>query len=199
VGALAGITRAGQGGYRSRGMFYKVQPLLKDKDAQVRASAVVAAAAVEPKGATAEIPVICRKEQNRLVLEACANAFALLPGAEPLKGLLKLAEHPEASVKMAALTGLTRRREPEAQKQVGALAASDDPALRLLALEVAEKSALEQALGDAALEVRATALERLARPGGMRVLPRFLELLVGTPAPGEKVRYAEAWLRATAS
>ena len=87
VGALAGILKAGEGGYRSRGMFYKVQPLFKDRDAQVRGSAVLAAAA----------------------------------------------------------------------------------------------------------------LERLAREGGARVLPRFLALLLETAAPGERVRYAEAWLRATSS
>lgn len=199
VGALAGLTRAGQGGYRSRGMYYKVQPLFKDKDAQVRASAVLAAAAVDPKGAAQEVPVICRKEQSRLVLEACASAFGFLPGAEALRALLKLAESGEANVKVAALRALAKRSEPEAQKVVGGLSASEDPALRLLALDATAQGGLEAALGDAALEVRATALERLARESGMRWVPRFLELLLATAAPGERVRYAEAWLRATAS
>jgi HEAT repeat protein len=199
VGALVGIYRAGQGGYRSRGMFYKVEPLFKDKDPQVRASAVLAASAVEPKGAGQEVPAICRKELNRVVLEGCASAFALLPGAETLKALLRLAESGEANVKAAAQRALARRSEPEAQKLIGSLAAAEDPALRVLALDAATSGALDQALSDPALEVRATALERLAREGGLRMVPRFLELLLATAAPGERVRYAEAWLRATSS
>jgi HEAT repeat protein len=199
AGALVGIYKAGQGGYRSRGMFYKVEPLFKDKDPQVRAGAVLAAAAVEPKSAGQEVPAICRKEQNRVVLEGCAAAFALLPGAEPLRALVKLSESAEANVKAAALRALARRSEPEAQKVVVGLAASEDPALRVLALDAAASGALEQAHSDPALEVRATALERLAREGGLRMVPRFLELLLATAAPGERVRYAEAWLRATST
>jgi TonB family protein len=199
VGALVGIYRAGQGGYRSRGMFYKVEPLFKDKDPQVRANAVLAAAAVDPKGGAQEVPAICRKEQNRVVLEGCAGAFALLPGAETLRALLRLAESGEANVKAAALRALARRSEPEAQKVIVSLAAAEDPALRVLALDAASSGALDQALSDPALEVRASALERLAREGGLRMVPRFLELLLATAAPGERVRYAEAWLRATSS
>jgi TonB family protein len=199
VGALVGIYRAGQGGYRSRGMFYKVEPLFKDKDPQVRAQAVLAAAVVEPKSAAQEVPAICRKDQNRVVLEGCAAAFAFLPGPESLKALLRLAESPEANVKLAAQRALARRSEPEAQQVVAGLATAEDPALRLLALGSAPQSALDQALDDQALEVRASALERIAREGGVKALPRFLEILLATAAPGERVRYAQAWLRATAS
>jgi HEAT repeat protein len=134
-----------------------------------------------------------------VVLEACATAFGMVPGPETLKGLLKLAQSGEAGVKAAALHALARRPEAEARKVIEGLSASEDPTLRLLALEVAAGGQLEAALGDPALEVRAAALERLAREGGVHFLPRFLDLVLGTAAPGERVRYAEAWLRATAT
>ncbi len=197
--ALAAFVRAGQGGYRSRGVFYKIEPLLKDRDAQVRAGAVLAAAAVEPTIAGGAIASACRKDKNRAVLEACATALGGVPGAESLKLLLKLSGSGEANVRGAALHALSTRAEPEARKAVEGFASSEDPALRLMALDGAGSAQVEVALGDPALEVRAVALERLVREGGVRFLPRFLELVLATQAPGERVRYAEAWLSATSS
>jgi TonB family protein len=193
--AAMALARAGQAGYHSRGTFYKVQPLLKDKDPQVRAAAVLAVAGVDAKAAAEELTPILAKDKDRTVLAACATALGLMPGADADKRLLKLAGSSEASVRLAALRALAGRPSPDAQKQVAALASSDDPALRLLALSQAtDPPSVEAALDDPALDVKVAALEKLAHLQGAAALPRFIDLLLGASTPSERVRYAEAFL-----
>jgi TonB family protein len=198
--AAAAFARAGQAGYRSRGAYYKLEPLLKDKDPSVRAAAALAVAAVQPDVAGPQLYPLIAKEKNRTVLEAHATALGLVPGAESLKRLLKLADAPEPSVRAAALAALAGRPEPEAKQRVAALAGAEDPALRLLAVRAGDAGVAAAALGDASLDVRVAALEQLVRlQGGVEALPRFVELLLAATTTVERVRYAEAFLVGTAA
>lgn len=198
--AAEAFSLAARGGYRSRGAFYKLQPLLKDRDPAVRARAVTAAFAVEPKLAAAEVPPLAGKERDREVLAALAQVLGQIPGPDALRRLTTLAQTSDEAVKRAALVALSTRPEVEARTKVGELGRAEDPELRVLAVRAAQDPGSAAAyLGDPALTVRSEALAAVVRLSGAgSALGAFLDLLLASTTAAERVRVAEVWLSAQA-
>lgn len=189
--ALSGLARAGRNGLRSRAVYYKLEPLFKDRDPRVRAAAAVAAAHLFASAASAEVVLLARKDKTPQVLAACAEALGIAGGADAVATLEKLARHDAEDVRLAAIRALAAQRAPS----VAAFASDQDLRVRALALRGADASAATLALADPAAEVRAAAVLRLAELAKPAPLAPAVRLIGGAPSVRDRVVVAEPVLR----
>lgn len=193
--AADGLAAAARRGFRSRAAYYRLLPLLPERDARVRAAAVGAAIVVKPDAALLEVIVLLRREADPAVLVVAATALGEIVEAGAIAPLLRLAGHADPTVRLAALRSLARRRDPAAKARLVAGLTDEDPTVRALALP-AESSlaAIVGALADASIEVRAVAAGELVRREGDAALARIAAVIAGSRTPRERVLIAGAWL-----
>jgi TonB family protein len=196
--AARAIARAGRAGLRSKAIYYKLEPLLRDRDPRVRAGAALAAALMIPHLAGPELALIARREKDDATLAFIAEALGVATGSESLAMLIRLSSAERDDVRLAALRALAARAEDDAQKTVAARLSDPDPRARALAAGVlSDAASLATALGDASAEVRAAAVRSLFRAQGTRGLPAALRTLGAASSTRDRVLLAEALLDGT--
>jgi TonB family protein len=199
---MAALTAAGRGGYRSKGAFYKIILLIKERDPAVRAQAVRALAAVFPTGAASELAVITRKEKQRVVKLALIDAMVILGDPTSLKTLISWSQGKgDPSLRPAAIKALSLRHEPEAKAALAAMIDAKEPDIRVIAVAAStDTAALHRALTDESSVVRASAIERLAAlEGPAGVLPVAIEGWLGASTPEAVLQITSAFLVASQS
>ncbi len=119
--AAAGIARAGREGAISKGLFYKVIPVLtEDPKPKVRAAALVAAGATGRDRASADVVLLSKKAKQTPMRVAATQSLALIPTLEARERLQKMTESDVPEVRLAALLALASRHEAEALAFVAA-------------------------------------------------------------------------------
>ena len=112
--AARASARIGQEGGRSKGLFYRVTALLNDREPEVRAAAVLSAAALAPEKGVAALVLVRKREKAAKALVSCGTALGARPEPEARTRARALAESGDAAVREAALRALAVRSEPEA-------------------------------------------------------------------------------------
>jgi TonB family protein len=184
-------------GFRGRGAYFEVVPLIKDRDERVRAGATLASAALGGAKFSTELYLL-RKENSAVVLQALAEALAEVPGEAALARLIELSRRPEPPIRRAAAAALASRTEPEARAQVASWVSHDDAELRLLAVgSLADAAALRPLLRSDDPAVQAAALARLTGTSGKPgLLVDMTQLMERAASPAERAAIARAWLGA---
>ncbi len=116
LAAAEGIARAGREGAISKGLFYRLIPLVNDDpDSRVRGAAMVGVGATGRDRASADLVLLSKKVSGALRARA-AEALALVPTPEALERLVALAGSDDVAVRRAAVFGLAGRHEEAAWK-----------------------------------------------------------------------------------
>ncbi len=190
---LRAIDRIARGGGTNRASYWKATDLLRDRDQQVRAAAVLAAAHLNPARFAKELYQL-RREHSPVVLVALAEALAVVPGKEALQRLLALSRDDGVAIRRAAAAALGRRAEPQAAARLGELLADDDPDVQLQALAHADRQAAglldsaDAAVRTAALVAHFAGQPRAATAG------ELAQRLGAADSAAERARIAGAWL-----
>ncbi len=196
--AVQSLAVAGARGLQSRAIYFKVEPLLKDRDPRVRAGAAIASARMAPAAAVEEVVILSRKDQDASVLAACAEALAAIPGPDSLAALIKLSSSTTELVRLTALRALATRSESAARTALSSAVADPDARVRAIAIAAElDRTKLETALADDSPEVRAAALTTYVKIlGTAPALPKIIKI-VATGANASRVAVAQAFLSAT--
>jgi TonB family protein len=194
--AAAALARAAEGGLRGRGLFFAVEPLLRDRDPRVQAAAVRAAARLHGEGALAELVLVAARARDPQLLAATIDAVGDIPGPGAVAQLRRWTGSKNPDVRLAAYGALARRPEPEARALVARAPAAEDPRLAALAVGASDdRAALERALGDPNPEARAAAVRPLAKVAGVdAAIPLTLRALAASHGPRERVLLARELL-----
>jgi HEAT repeat protein len=171
------------------GVFYKVLPLVGDRDPDVRRAGVVLVAKSDGKRGLAELGPRCRREKDRAVVRSCATAFGLIAEEGARVELVRLTKAEDAEVARAAWIALAgkRERDPQAAALVATRVGDQDPVVRALAMAATgDEAALVAGLRDPDLAVRKAALRgllRKARPAGIE---QALDIVAGSTSVDER-------------
>lgn len=127
--AAAGLARAGKDGAISKGLFYKVIPVLvEDPKSNVRAAALVAVGATGRDRASVDVVLLSKKAKSLSMRIAAVEALGLIPTPEARERLFKMSASAAAKVRRAALLALARRHDVESLQFV---AQADTKGLKL--------------------------------------------------------------------
>ncbi len=118
LGAVQGVLRVALDGVRSRGLFYRVIPLLKEKNIEIRAAAIQALALLGRERALAELLLISKKVKLPALKIASVLALGWIPKPEATKRLVKMLDSKAKGVEAAALLALAGRDDAEARQVV---------------------------------------------------------------------------------
>jgi TonB family protein len=197
AGALAG---AASQGLRGRGVYFAVEPLLRDRDPRVQVQAARAAALLGGKAALPELALLAARARDpeALLAAVAATGEARVPEAEaPLRRYAK-SDNPD--VRAAALRALAGRAEADARALVVAHLDDEDARARTAAVSATvDPARLTHALADPDLDARAAAVAALVKAmGEPGAAPAVLDELRAARETPKRVALAAAYLRATA-
>lgn len=189
------IDFAASKGTRSRVAFRKLVPLLQDKDERARASAVSAAARLEPKRFAKELYRLDR-ETSVVVLGALAQVLGKVPGKDTRARLSKLAGHDDAAVRRRVARALVDLDDDKSKAEVTALLEDTDFEVRLISVGgLRDVEALAPYLDNESPAIRAAALNRLvAEQGKGKTLGEVSRRLATATLTLDRVLLAAAWL-----
>lgn len=193
----AAAAAAAATGAKHRGTYWKVVALFKDRDDRVRASAVLAAARLEPARVGQELTLLAR-EKSPVVLAALAEGLGAAPGTTPPKRLVELAGHTDAAVRAAAVRALAGRKDAASRQVAAKLVVDPELAVRLGAIAAIDDPAQLDALAeDATPEVAAAADARrvLLRGRWAGLAAAATAIAAAPPSSAARVRVAGAWLQ----
>ncbi len=158
--AARGITRVGRAGLKSKGLFYRVIPLLQKGTPDEKASALIAAGAVGREKASGDLVLLSKKVKSPALRAAAAEGLGLIPTEEARARLEVLLKSDSAEVRRAALLALAGRSDAQAAVKAAStqgLSLTDADELQLLAAGMGPKppiAALDAALQDADARMR---------------------------------------------
>jgi HEAT repeat protein len=189
------FTGAALDGLKNRLAYWKLVPMLKHPDERVRSAAIAAAAALEPARFAKELAGL-RAGGSRQVLLTLARVLGRVPGKLALQRLLDLSAADDPEIRSAAATSLHLRAEPGARARLEELRADAAASVREATIgALSSPEALESALGDPEISVRARALGQLVRSRGRKAaLPQALALFAEADSEAELVHLLRAWL-----
>ncbi len=141
--SAAALARAGREGAVSKGLFYRVIPVLtEDAVRAVRAAALVAAAATGRGRASVDVVLLSKKAKTPVMRVAAAQALGLIPTDEARERLMAMAKSGDPVVRRAVLLALAGRHDAGsaefvAKAQLDGLDLDDDQAMALAATRFA--------------------------------------------------------------
>jgi|GEM_PF-1222167 len=191
VAVADAVANAADYGYDQRMAYWKVIELLKDRDERVRAAAVRAGAALGKQRFARELFRL-RKERSSVVLLALARALARVDATAAADRLAGLARDGAGEQRLAAVRSLVALEKSAA---LVAFVSDDSPSVRSAAMTgIDDVNAVESALDDPSIEVRAAAVGRLGSLRGRLGALRGASRLMSASDPAGRVVIAGAWL-----
>lgn len=206
--ALWALSDAGDKGMRSRSVYWKVVAMLKDKDHEVAAAAISAAARLEPSRFSRELPGLVGKKamerRGSTAKRLSAVDWSLLRVLHKMEKLsatthlIHLASHDDPSVRiLVAKALLNQKKSPSANQALLILVRDEDPRVRAAALPVitdadALRPLLEQ---DSSPIVQTVALSALVGRFGLQATAKItMQKLIAADSTASQARWIHAWI-----